>query len=75
MAKGSLPARQAWINQIFKAQSAGAGGVVRRSATDVRKYASHQDLKKEVLARGFHLIRTGDQYVILCYSGELRVIC
>jgi hypothetical protein len=41
----------------------------------VKKYASFKDLKHEVKRRGFHLLRTGDQYVILCHTGELRIIC
>lgn len=75
MGKRPIPTGQVWINQIFSAQSVRNGGVVRRSRADVKKYASFSALKKEVLNRGFHLIRTGDQYVVLCHKGELRVIC
>ena len=75
MGQRPIPTGQVWINQIFKAQSVRNGGVVRRSRADVKRYASFRALKEEVLNRGFHLIRTGDQYVVLCHKGELRVIC
>jgi hypothetical protein len=64
-----------WIDQIFSAQAVRNGGVVRRSVWDVKKFASFSQLKREVLKKGFHLIRTGDQYVILCHQGDIRIFC
>lgn len=75
MAKSTIPSPQVWINQIFSAQAVKNGGVVRRSRDDVKKYASFSMLKAEVLRRGFHLIRTGEQYVILCHKGDMRIFC
>lgn len=71
----SIPTAQAWIAQIFDAKQVKSGGVVRRSRADVQKYASFKLLKSEVLKRGFHLIRTGDQYVVLCHKGDIRIFC
>jgi len=64
-----------WILDIFKAQEAQSGGVVRRSVADVANSGLKQDLIDEVKSRGFHLIETGDQYVILCHSGEIKLYC
>lgn len=75
MARRYVPTGPKWLRQIFRAQSVRNGGIVRRSVADVKKYASFKDLKSEVKRRGFHLLRTGDQYVILCHKGELRIIC
>lgn len=75
MARRPIPTGPRWLRQIFRAQSVRSGGIVRRSVADVKKYASFKDLKHEVKRRGFHLLRTGDQYVILCHTGELRIIC
>lgn len=75
MAKSSIPSPGIWIRQIFSAQAVRNGGVVRRSRSDVEKFASFSMLKAEVLRRGFHLIRTGDQYVILCHRGDIRIFC
>lgn len=71
----AIPRDKAWIDQIFEAQSAQEGGIVRRSVADVKKFASFKDLRSAVKARGFHLLRTGDQYVVLCHKGEIRIIC
>jgi hypothetical protein len=75
MGRKAIPTGHRWIAQIFSAASVRNGGVVRRSVEDVKKFASPTSLKAEVLARGYHLIRTGDQYVILCHPGDIRVIC
>ena len=76
MARRTIPNSTAWISQVFGAQSANNGGVVRRSVADVKQFGGGlKRLKAEVRQRGYHLIRTGDQYVILCHKGDVRVIC
>ena len=64
-----------WIQQIFDSSSARTGGIVRRSVADVERLASRRELIAAVLARGFHLIRVGNQYVIICTnSGDVEII-
>ncbi len=65
----------AWLDQIFQADAAANGGVVRRSRADVDEYSSLGDLIDEARKRGFHVIETGGQVVILCHSGELLIHC
>ena len=62
-----------WIHEIFKAQAAKRGGVVRRKKSDVEKFSSMGELLTEVKRRGFHMIETGDQVVILCNKGALII--
>ena len=64
-----------WITDIFNAAAATQDGVIRRSVSDVNTYGSVADLEQEVRSRGFHLIQTGDRYVVLCHPGVLQVIC
>ncbi len=64
-----------WIQQIFQAKAANGGGIVRRRIDLVARIASEEKLKAEVLRRGFHMVMSGDQYVILCNSGQFNVIC
>jgi len=59
---------------MFGSASAQKGGVVRRAVANVRHYGSISYLKSLVARSGFHLIRTGDQYVVLCHTGDLRII-
>jgi hypothetical protein len=70
-----IPTSDAWINQIFNSRQARTFGVVRRSREDVVRYASIHALRREVERRGFHMIRTGNQYVILCHDGVVSIVC
>jgi hypothetical protein len=63
------------INQIFAAASAKSGNVVRRSKANIDKDELFSYLLKEVQSRGFHLLETGDQYVIICNTGHIKVHC
>lgn len=62
-----------FVNDMFRAKAAKNGGIVRRKIANVQKYASLQYLLKDVEARGFHLIETGDQYVVICNPGNFRL--
>ncbi len=65
----------AWVDQIFTADQARNGGVVRRSLANVERYASLRELVAEARRRRFHVIETGDQVVILCHEGSLAIHC
>ena len=62
-----------FINNIFRADAAKKGGVVRRSKKDVETIASYAELEKEVKRRNFHLLEAGGQYVIVCTTAKLTV--
>ena len=64
-----------WQARLFGAKSVQTGGVVRRKIRDVHREIGRDALIAEVKARGFHLLECGDQYVIICNSGQLRVVC
>jgi len=65
----------AYINQIFTAKEAKTGGIVRRQISDVKKYATPKALLDEVKSRGFHLVETGDQFIVICNPGALKIHC
>jgi hypothetical protein len=73
MARGSRGT--AWITKIFAAKQARRGGVVRRKVTSVVKNATIKALRIEVKRRGFHMLRTGGQFLIFCHQGDFKVIC
>ncbi len=66
---------QSWLDPIFGADQVFRGGVVRRAITDVDKLCSLGDLLAEVRSRGFHLIETGDQSIVVCNEGYLKLHC
>lgn len=64
-----------WLNQIFSAKSAQTGGVIRRKSADVDRKIGRARLELEVRRRGFHLVEAGDQMIIICDRGDIRVVC
>jgi hypothetical protein len=75
MARRPKLTASAWVQQIFLAQAASNGGILRRKIASVVQFASSADLEAEVKRRGFHMVETGDQYVIFCHTGNFRMIC
>lgn len=75
MAGRAIPTGSRWLAQIWNAQAAKNGGIVRRQVSSVKQFATVKELKQQVKARGFHMIRSGDQYLIFCHNGEFRMIC
>lgn len=60
-----------WQDQIFGTKS----DIVRRSVASVEREMGREALELEVRRRGFHLIEAADQFIIVCRSDPLRVIC
>jgi hypothetical protein len=75
MARKPAVKGQPWIDQIFNAQAAKNGGVVRRKISNVNRFASEKMLTAEVQRRGFHMVVSGDQFVILCNPGKFDLVC
>ncbi len=62
-----------WISQIFDADAAQNGRVVRRSRQDVNKYSSIDELIETTKEHSYHVIETGGQVVILCHKGQIVI--
>ncbi len=48
---------------------------MRRSIYDVERFGALEEIIKIARERHFHVLETGDQVVILCNEGELRIHC
>ena len=64
-----------WLNKFFDAEQAKNGGVIRRNIDDMHTQASYEILLSCVKDRQFHLIETGDQYVVICNAGVIKLHC
>jgi hypothetical protein len=64
-----------WIEQIFEAKIVNKEGIVRRNKTDVHSHASLDELLDYTRENGWHLIETGNQYVVLCHPGAMKIHC
>ena len=63
-----------WLATIFNAKSARSGGVVRRHRAWVDAEIGRDRFEQEVRRRGFHLIETGQQLIVICNSGNIRLV-
>ena len=63
-----------WLAQIFAAKAVGQGGVIRRKAAWVAQEVGRDRFEAEVRRRGFHLIETGADLVVICHSGAIRLV-
>jgi hypothetical protein len=64
-----------WLEQIFEAKIVKKEGIVRRKKSDVHYYSSLEELLEYVQENGWHLIETGNQYVVLCHTGAMKIHC
>jgi phage baseplate assembly protein gpV len=65
----------AWMDTWFSSQTARNGGIVRRARRDVDRFANMDWVIEEARQRRWHVIETGDQVVLLCHEGDLRMHC
>jgi hypothetical protein len=66
---------QAWLDDLFAAKAVGKAGIVRRAVRDVEREIGRAALIAEVRRRGFHLVECGGQFIVICNSGHMQVIC
>jgi len=63
-----------WIAAIFAAKAVQSGGVVRRNRIWLEREIGRDRFEAEVRLRGFHLLETGQQLIVICNSGRLRLV-
>ena len=66
---------ESWIAEVFSAQAVLKGGVIRRNVHWIAREIGLARFVDEVQARGFHLFETGDQWIVVCHCGGVRIIC
>ncbi len=65
-----------WVNQMFSSSRAvRSGGIVRRAMYDVNRLGVLDEIIEEARDRGWHVIETGDQIVLLAHEGSLVLHC
>lgn len=63
-----------WLGQMFAAKAARCGGVVRRSQAWVDREVGREYFIRAVRLRGFHLLRTADQFIVVCHNEPIEVM-
>lgn len=62
-----------WIALIFSAKSA-QGGVVRRSIAWVEREVGRDRFIAEVRSRGFHLLASRNQFIVVCNRDPVHML-
>ena len=62
-----------WLAQIFSAKAA-QGGVVRRAVGWVDREIGRARFIAEIRARNYHLICTGNQFIVVCHAGPVQML-
>lgn len=63
-----------WLSQMFSSKAAQKGAVIRRSIHWVEREVGQDRFFEEVERRGYHLIRTADQFVVICHGGPVHIL-
>ena len=69
-----ISAPDIWIDQIFSTKAARRGAVVRRSVAWVEREVGRDQFIAEIRRRGYHLIRTSDQFIVICHNGPIDIL-
>ena len=65
---------ETWIDQIFGSKSARRGAVVRRSIAWVDREIGLERFFDDVRRRGYRLLRTADQFIVICHRGPIEIL-
>jgi hypothetical protein len=64
-----------WIALVFSAKAVAKGGIVRRSRAWVEREIGFERFVEAVRGRGYHMVESGGQLIVLCNPHGIRVIC
>lgn len=64
-----------WLAAVFDAKACQRGGILRRAIKDVHREVGRDAFITEVQRRHWHLVISGDQYIVFCNDGDFRIIC
>lgn len=62
---------EVWIAELFAAKAVSSGRVIRRNRAWVDREIGRERFMDEVRSRGFHLLETADQFIVVCHSGRI----
>ena len=64
----------AYIADVFSAQSAQKGGVVRRRIVDVERIAGRDPFLAYCRAHGFRVIENNGHFIVLCNRAPISIL-
>lgn len=61
-----------WLRDLFASKAVQQGGVIRRKARDVERFAGMGPFLAEIERRGFQLAENSGQFIIFCNRAPVR---
>ncbi len=61
-----------WLHDLFSSKAVQRGGVIRRKARDVERFAGMERFMLEIHRRGFQVAQNSGQIVIFCNRAPIR---
>lgn len=63
---------EVWLNDLFSSKAVNEGGVIRRKARDIERFAGMDKFMSEINRRGYQAAENGGQIVIFCNRAPVR---
>lgn len=63
---------EVWLNDLFACKAVQQGGVIRRKARDVERFAGMERFMAEIHRRGYRAAENSGQIVIFCNRAPVR---
>lgn len=63
---------EAWLRDLFTSKAVQQGGVIRRKARDVERFAGMDQFLREIERRGFRVAENSGQFIIFCNRAPIR---
>ena len=64
-----------YLDEMFTAKAVDQGEIVRRNKWNVDKNVPFHRLLARVQREQFHLVEVGEQYIIICNPGQIKLHC
>jgi len=63
---------EVWLRDLFNSKAVQQGGVIRRKARDVERFAGMELFMAEIHRRGYRVAENSSQFVIFCNRAPIR---
>ena len=63
-----------WLRDLFASKAVQQGGVIRRKARDVERFAGMERFLREIDRRGYQVAENAGQIIIFCNRAPVRWI-
>ena len=63
-----------WLHDLFSSKQVQRGGVIRRKARDIERFAGWEPFLKEIRRRGFRVAVNSGQVIIFCNQAPIRFL-